>query len=113
MCPTRDHGPALLQTLLDDLPGIVLSRPIDLDLLFGGEDRKVSVDTLSAIPRAATPIRIRDISQAHRAYAAIARWVEATGHEFAGPIREVLIQLPATGGPDTALLELQIPVTLV
>lgn len=141
VCPTPDHGPALLQTLLDDLAGvvppdargpivavsreeeftevdieldlgIVLVRPIDTDLLPRDEDRKFSVDTLPAIPRAATVIRTGDISQAHRAYAAVARWVEATGHEFAGPVREVLIQLPVAGEPDTALLELQIPVTL-
>lgn len=140
VCPTASHAPALVATLLEDIAaavpasaigpvvavarsdefadadveldlGVILRRPVDVDALPRDDDRKFSIDTLPAIERSATVVRTGDISQAHRAYAAVARWAEATGHHLAGPIREVVIQLSEPARPEATALELQVPVT--
>jgi DNA-binding transcriptional MerR regulator/effector-binding domain-containing protein len=95
---------------LDLEVGFSLTRPTNMNVRIAG-DRVLEIGELPAAPMMAAVVRSGPGYDSHRAYGAIGGWMEANGHEIAGPLREVFLE-PITGPPDldSALVEIQFPI---
>lgn len=66
---------------------------------------------LPAVAEMATLVRRGPNYQAHLAFGALGRWMEANRYEIAGPCREVFLQMPfEPPDSDHAVVEIQFPV---
>ncbi len=90
--------------------GFTLSRPSNAALR-SADGLDLQMSELSAVETMATLVRPGTDAASHGSFGAIGRWIEANGHEIAGPCREVFLE-PITGSPgfEGALVEIQFPV---
>jgi DNA-binding transcriptional MerR regulator len=103
------HSETLETDRLDIELGAILTtakmRPITLP-----GDRLLKVNTLPAIERMATVMRVGGFENNCRSYGTIGQWVAENGYTIAGPGREVLIKPPRIGHIDEMVTEIQFPV---
>lgn len=74
------------------------------------EERVLTLGELPAVETMATLVHIGPISQTHREYAALGRWLEKNQWEIVGRGREILMQLPLASKDAEAVVEIQLPV---
>lgn len=83
------------------------SEPSKLPVI-GGE--QLEIRTLPAHARVATCVRVGSPVHAHLSTAKIARYLEATGYDLAGPSREIFLEPPRDGKLEQAVVEMAFPV---
>jgi DNA-binding transcriptional MerR regulator len=86
---------------------IPVAAPVKVELPLEGGRALKPVD-LPALPQAACIIHTGDYADVEPTYAALSKWVGASGYRLAGPIREVYLTAP--GDPAGTLTEIQYPV---
>lgn len=103
------HAPAFEPGALDFEVGytIVGSAPSQVPL---SRERALTTRPLPGIEQAATIVHVGPTSDTHRAYGALATWLEAHGWSVLGPGRQVLLRLPLESPESEAVVELQLPV---
>jgi DNA-binding transcriptional MerR regulator len=87
--------------------GFLLSSPVAMTVTLS-DGHTLTVRELSALPQAATLIRVGPIETAHGSYQAVGRWIEAQHLRICGPSREVILQVPSPG--NEMVTEIQLPV---
>jgi DNA-binding transcriptional MerR regulator/effector-binding domain-containing protein len=90
--------------------GFSLLRASNASVKVAG-DLVLRAGELPAVDTMATIVRPGTNPASHASFGAIGAWIEANGHEVAGPCREVFLE-PVTGPPgfEGALVEIQFPV---
>ncbi|MET0386478.1 MAG: hypothetical protein ABW321_10990, partial [Polyangiales bacterium] len=83
------------------------AEPAELPRVGG---QKLTLRTLPSHERVATCVRVGSPVHAHLATAHIARHLEATGYQLAGPNRETFLQPPIEGKIDQAVVEMAYPI---
>jgi DNA-binding transcriptional MerR regulator len=83
------------------------SEPARLPVIAG---RELEIRTLPGHASVATCVRVGSPVQAHLTTAKIARYLEATGFQLAGPSREIFLELPRGENMDNAVVEMAFPV---
>lgn len=102
------HSPEFEPDDIDLELGFELEREPSKLPAFGG--RSFELQTLPAIARVATCVRVGSPIQAHLTTGRIARYLEATGYRLAGPSRELFLQGPRDGQIEHAVIEMVFPV---
>ncbi|MBI1277508.1 MAG: MerR family transcriptional regulator [Anaerolineaceae bacterium] len=77
------------------------------------EERTLISCQLPAVKTMATLVHMGRVSETHRSYASLANWLEQNNWRITGSVREVLMQLPIEGNEDSAVVELQLPVSQI
>ncbi|WP_181392089.1 MerR family transcriptional regulator [Deinococcus irradiatisoli] len=103
------HAPAFEPGGLDFEVGYPVSGPVPGSVKLSGE-RTLEYARLPDIPLAATLVHVGPTSDTHRAYGALAGWLETHGWQVLGPGRQVMMRLPTDGPDSEAVVEVQLPV---
>ncbi len=103
------HAPAFEPGALDFEVGYTIagSAPSQVPL---SRERVLTTRLLPGIEQAATIVHVGPTSDTHRAYGALATWLETHGWSVLGPGRQVLLRLPLESPESEAVVELQLPV---
>jgi len=73
-------------------------------------DLQLAYRELPAVATMATFVMKGSVEHAHVGYSAIGAWAEVNGYRFAGPPREIPLQLPQAADMSDGITELQYPV---
>ncbi len=87
--------------------GFVLQDKLAISVTLS-DGKVLTVNTLHALPRAATSVRVGPIETGHGSYQAIGRWIEVQHMRLDGPAREVILE-PPTASSDM-VTEIQVPI---
>ncbi len=93
---------------MDGEMGALLKEPTDAEIEISTGDTLVPT-IMPAVGSMVCSVRLMNIEDTHRSYAALGLWMEQTGHRMAGPSREVFLEPPSPEG--VAIIETQYPVT--
>ncbi|MEM7113498.1 MAG: MerR family transcriptional regulator [Chloroflexota bacterium] len=104
------HGDAFRVEQADVEMGFLLKDSVDRPLLLPS-GLEVKMRILPAAETVVSAVRIGPFENGYDSYAKLGRWVESNGFTFAGPAREVFIESPMPGNQETAVCEIQFPVT--
>jgi hypothetical protein len=89
--------------------GYLLKRPAHYVVALSDQYELRSED-LPAVATMATVVQIGAPDLIFLALGKIGRWIEANGYRFAGPYREIGLQLPSGGTPEEMVIEVQVPI---
>jgi DNA-binding transcriptional MerR regulator len=136
-CPDLDRAVALLRQVVmagSKLPARTRDRLVvvayndfageELDLALGfsltervnrtirlADDLEMTIGELPAVGEMATVVRAGPNYQSHQAFGSLGLWIEANGYRFAGPSREVFLDLPFQDpATEESIVEIQFPV---
>ena len=139
MCASFDAASLLMLEMYRALPGVVGEKnlgyftvimhsevfapeePVDLEMGFVlhnatdathtlSDGQILAVQTLQAVEKMVTAVRVGIPQTAHPCRAALATWVETNGYEFDGNGREVFIVPPYPGREQETVMEIQYPI---
>jgi DNA-binding transcriptional MerR regulator len=103
------HAPEFEADCIDVQVGFALKHSLGLAIQLPGRGA-MGMETLPAIPRMATCVRIGLPEHAHLVTARIATFVEANGYRLAGPGREVFLEPPSFERMEQSVVEMQFPI---
>lgn len=77
------------------------------------EKHRLTRRELPAVETLATLVHVGRVQDTHQTYGARGLWIEQKDWQIAGLTREILLQLPQLGKDETAVIEIQVPITRV
>lgn len=92
---------------IDGEIGILLKEPTGEEVTLSTGD-VIEPTILPAVGAMVSSVRLMNIEDTQRSFAAIGIWLDRTGHRMAGPSREVFLEPPSPEG--VAVIETQFPV---
>ena len=102
-CLTLDHNDSYKERDVD----LEVCEVIDAALPVSD---RVKVRELPAVEAMACTVHHGPFPQLNQGYQALMQWAEANGYRFAGPSREVYLEVSTTGDDSTNVAEIQIPI---
>lgn len=89
--------------------GVLLKSPLEESIEMPS-GRVLVPRVLPAVGAMVSSVRLMNVEDTHRSFAALGLWMDRTGHRMAGPSREVFLEPPSADG--VAVIETQVPVEL-
>ena len=106
------HAPSFDPEEMDVEVGYVLTGKTQPSIRLS-EERTLTVRQLPAVTTMATLVHMGAVTETHRSYGPMANWLERNNWQITGTVREVLMQLPTEGKEESAVVELQLPVSQI